>query len=89
MTNEQLAALLRPYWLDLSDLAKSAAHVVPGNEALMLSAIAGRMELVAKTLGESIAILDHPLVGVPGAAPVVGPFEYSVEGSVIRVRNCG
>lgn len=62
MTNEQLAALLRPYWLDLSDMAKSAQYVVPGHEALLLSAIAGRLELVTKTLGESIARLDNPLV---------------------------
>jgi len=69
MTNEQLAALLRPYLLDLSDLATSAKHVVAGNEALLLSAIAGRLELLTRTLGESIMRLDNPLVGVSSEPP--------------------
>jgi hypothetical protein len=62
MTNEQLAALLRPYLLDLSDLAVATKHVIPGNEAMMLASVAGRLELVTKTLQESILRLDNPLV---------------------------
>lgn len=65
MTNEQLAALLRPYWLDVSDMAKAIEKRIPGHEALMLGAIAGRLELLAQTLGESIARLDNPLVSMP------------------------
>jgi hypothetical protein len=64
MTNEQLAALLRPYLLDISDMAQSAGHVIPGNEALLLSALAGRLELLAQILGESVTRLDNPLLVV-------------------------
>jgi hypothetical protein len=67
MTNEQLAALLRPYLHDLSDLAKSADHVIPGNETMMLSVVTARLEFLARMLGNSIARLDNPLVAMSGA----------------------
>jgi hypothetical protein len=72
MTNEQLAALLRPYLEDLSNLSRYTEHVIPGSEAMMLSVFRGRLEVQVKTLRESIARLDNPLVYMNPKVPVNG-----------------